>query len=90
MTQQETFDVVTEMRIMKHDLKNFEQDVKDHIRQGEQWRLAIVGVVFAILMQIGGAIYVFGQLNNRICRTEAAIDKLISVVEKTNNAVMSR
>lgn len=41
-------------------------NMEKHIEQGEKWRLAIVGVIFAIFCQIGTFLYLWGGLIKQV------------------------
>lgn len=36
--------------------------ISDHIKQGARWRIAILGIVFAGIVQVVGFAYFFGQI----------------------------
>lgn len=51
--------------------------MQDHVRQGEKWRQAIIGIVIAGIVQIVGFAYLFGTLTERVNKNSGAIEKEI-------------
>lgn len=66
-------DMVTNMTRIDAKLDSIEAKInehfnvmKEHVEQGNKWRLAILGVIFAGIIQIVSFAYLFGTLNNQV------------------------
>ena len=59
-----------------------------HVTEGNRWRVAIVGIVLAVILQVGGFLYLWGGLDTTVKRNEKDVqrvfDKLDALVEKIN------
>jgi hypothetical protein len=51
-------------------------DIHDHIKHGQNWRMSIVGTIVGVLITVGSAIYYYGELKARVCDNEAEIVRL--------------
>jgi hypothetical protein len=59
-------------------------DISSHIKQGSKWRLAIVGIVFSIILEVFGFMYMFGRLVESNEQQGKQIDLLIRRVVGQN------
>jgi len=44
-----------------------------HVEQGEKWRMAVVGIVFAGIVQVVAFAYLFGNVQNTVSRNNTTI-----------------
>jgi hypothetical protein len=51
-------------------------DIHDHIKHGQNWRMSIIGIVVGLLVSVGSVIYYYGELKARVCDNEAEIVRL--------------
>lgn len=72
---EKTNDMLADVIIMvqNHDI---------YISDGKKWRIAVIGIVFTMIMQCGGGLYLAGQLTERmenhtksLVRNEMRLDK---------------
>jgi len=49
-------------------------DIEHHIRAGQSWRLAIVGVVVSVIIQVIGFAYLWGQASKQISINTGRLD----------------
>ena len=56
--------------------------IKKHIEDGEQWRKAIVGVIFAGIIQVVGFAYLFGGLNQKVNHQGDQIYRNTQIIDK--------
>ena len=80
MTQNETFDIVLEVRIMKKLLE-------EHLCGASQRNIAIWGIIATLFIQIVSFSYLYGQLTQRVLTNERAIDKIVAVTEKNAQVI---
>lgn len=60
------------------------EDMKTHIAQGTKWRIAILGIIFAFLVNISGGIFIFGKLVESNRQHEKRIDYIISQITSSH------
>lgn len=84
MTEKE-FDIVSEVRIMKHLLE-------EHLQGAWHRNAALWGILVTIFIEIVSFSYIYGQLTQRVVSDERAIDKIICVVDKNigNSPIIER
>lgn len=58
--------------------------IEKHISGGAAWRLSILGVAVSLLIQLGGFIYLFGQLNTRVTINTGRIDQIENLHPRVN------
>ena len=51
--------------------------VKDHIRQGDQWRKAIIGIIFAGIIQVISCAFLFGAVFSDVRTNKVFVQKYI-------------
>ena len=51
--------------------------IAHHIKQGSLWRISIVGVVFAGILQVVSFAYLFGMLTSTVNHNKVVVDKYI-------------
>lgn len=54
------------------------ESIKDHIRQGEKWRIALVGIVFAGIIQVVSFAYLFGTQQQIVKHNSKAVEQWIN------------
>lgn len=52
------------------------ETIADHVRQGERWRIAIMGIVLAGFIQIFTFAYFYGQLSQMVKMNTKLIERL--------------
>ena len=53
------------------------QPMKNHIEQGDRWRIAIIGIVFAGILQVITFAYMWGSLNAQVNINTARWERVI-------------
>ena len=53
--------------------------MEEHVAQGEKWRLAVIGIIFAGILQIVSFAYFWGMLYNQV---QINTDRWTRVIEK--------
>lgn len=87
MTDNEKFDVIAEVRQIKKQIEGFmltAHDMQTHIKQGEWWRGAVLGVILALLVEIFGIFYFAGKITRTIEVNSGRIQCLEEIHPRTN------
>ena len=60
---------------IESSLKDSKHNIESHINQGDGWRKAIIGIIFAGVMQIVTFAYYYGQLSSVVYTTQEMMEK---------------
>jgi len=58
------------------------KQVFQHIAQGEQWRVAILGIIFAIILQVVAFATLWGELTTKVKYIEKGLDMTASKLDR--------
>lgn len=67
----------TKLDAIPKQISDAMEPMRDHIKQGERWRLAVVGIIFAGIIQIVTFAYFWGALNNTVQRDTVIINEML-------------
>jgi hypothetical protein len=78
---EEISSIKTDIAVIKTDMKNLDKrvngsitEIEKHIEHGKSWRLAIVGIVISVVIQITTFAYLWGQASRQIVINTGRLD----------------
>lgn len=73
-----------EIRLLSNRINGSIQTFYDHIEQGKGWRLAVVGSVVMVIINILLFSYLFGMVNKTVIVNERIIQRILLKYEQIN------
>lgn len=55
--------------------------IKDHVEAGKGWRKVMVGIVFAIILQVMGFLYTWGETRQIIKHNSSTIERVLTKLD---------